>query len=193
MHARTAWRETRPGSRKFANLLPLQATQSKTPRTAMISHRYEDYANRLGIHILDALTAVLLWPGFALGVLWSMHGVPTCFGGMPSLSASAHNALCASVVIPLSELICRQLRWFSIPFGLHDPRRAMMYPYTIYLVKLILLCITLFFWQQLMLSYAPQLEPYADLPMGVAMSLAMVIVPLYAFRIATLRRKGCSQ
>ena len=155
----------------------------------MISHKYEDYSNRLGIHILDALVSVLFWPAMFVGILWWQRGVPAHLGALPVLTCAARNAISACFVIPPTMLICRQLKWFNVPFALDDPRRATMYPYAIYLVKFVLLGATLLVWAQLAQAYAPQLAPYEKLMTNGSIALMALGLPPYIYRIVTLWRR----
>ena len=150
----------------------------------MISHKYEDYANRLGIHILDALTAVLLWPAVVVVALWAWRGVPTIYGatseGLPALAFVVAMMTAGACV---AELVGRKLTWYNFPFALDDPRRALAYPYAIYLLKFVMLSMVLLLWQMLIISFAPQLEPYRAIAFWMAFAIMMFGLPSYTHRI----------
>lgn len=153
----------------------------------MISHRYEDYADRLGIHILDALTAVLFWPAVVVMALWAWRGMPTIYGANPHfLKEMKISVIFLCTMLTLPAMCTKKLKWYNIPFPLDDPRRPMMYPNAVYVIKFVMLGVTLTVWSLL----APDsLEPYRIHAVLVAIAVALLGVPPYIYRVVKLRKR----
>lgn len=160
----------------------------------MISHKYEDYSNRLGIRVLGVLVALLFWPAVVVAALWWWRSLPSFLGEAPMLSETTKTVLgILTVTVGGLWWMSRKLKWFNIPFGLDDPRRALVYPYAIYLLKFVMLGTVLLLWQMLIVAYAPQLEPYRAVAFWIAFAIMMLGVPSYIHRIVTLwKRKELS-
>lgn len=156
----------------------------------MISHRYEDYANRLGIHILDALTAVLLWPAVVVVALWAWRGVPTVWGNTSGLDGDMVTmAVIDVIVIVAMRWFSKKLSWFNIPFELDDPRRAMAYPVALYGTRFFMLYFTLAALAIIAPSYAPQLNRHTSLIHLSNSGLLLIAIAAYAYRIVTLWKR----
>jgi hypothetical protein len=161
----------------------------------MISHKYEDYADRLGIHILDALTAVLLWPAVVVVALWAWRGVPTIYGG-ESLSGDAV-AVAVFIILSICGIgwLSKRLSWFNIPFELDDPRRALMYPSILYLIKLVKLAFSFIIYFILAVAYAPKTLLPIETAVFVFIAFFMLSgAPPYIYRAVKLwKRKDLCQ
>ena len=157
----------------------------------MISHKYEDYADRLGIHILDALTAVLLWPAVVVVALWAWRGVPTIYGatseGLPALAFVVAMMAAGACV---AELVGQKLTWYNFPFALDDPRRALAYPVGIDLVKLATLLLATFSWMLSALIYVPMLKAYVFLALAIPIAVVALGTVRYFRYLAQLMRSG---